>query len=82
MHSILFAFARNLERLMYKLTRVTTAVHEAVAVADTREELRDIAFGTLTSNNDKVLITEDETLSWVWESQGVEHYYISGEEVA
>lgn len=67
---------------MYKLTHITPAVRDSVAVADTREELRDIAFGTLTSNNDKVLITEDETMSWVWESQGVEHYYISGEEVA
>lgn len=66
---------------MFKLTHITSTVRNPVAVADTREELRDIAFSTLTSNNDKVLITEDSTLSYVWESQGVDHYYISGEEV-
>ena len=63
---------------MYRLTRVTTLERSFVAVADTREELRDIVFDTLESNNDKVLVTENDTMSWVWESQGIDHYYITG----
>ena len=63
---------------MYRLTRVTKLERSCVAVADTREELRDIVFDTLENNNDKVLVTENDTMSWVWESQGIDHYYITG----